>query len=203
VRNTGINPSFSCSPRPSTSRVISPGRRISRAAVLTPGRCRLCWQVAHTRPNNLGIASKLLTGDQCRSARCAPNRLARRGRRQFTWRVAVSVVKRKRGREFLAESPPGVSDEGDFIFIFFSFFFFFFFFSPGYPGDLPAQHGQLPGLRGRVRMPYVADWYAWQIGLMEKLGAEDRGVALHFHAARIKVANTMKNYGGKLKGMKG
>ena len=37
---------------------------------------------------------------------------------------------------------------------------------------------------------------------MEKLGAADRGVALK-HASRIKgLANTMKNYRGKLKGLK-
>jgi hypothetical protein len=50
-------------------------------------------------------------------------------------------------------------------------------------------------------MPYVADWYAWQIALMEKISEGDRAVALK-HAARIKgLANTMKNYRGKLQGM--
>jgi hypothetical protein len=52
------------------------------------------------------------------------------------------------------------------------------------------------------RMPYAADWFAWQIDLMEKAGAADSGIALKL-ASRIKgLANTMKNYRGKLKGMK-
>jgi hypothetical protein len=51
-------------------------------------------------------------------------------------------------------------------------------------------------------MPYVVDWYGWQIALMEKMGEGDRGIALK-HLSRIKgLSNTMKNYQGKLKGMK-
>ncbi|MFZ2053869.1 MAG: S46 family peptidase [Candidatus Aminicenantales bacterium] len=82
-------------------------------------------------------------------------------------------------------------DEGDFVFLL------------GYPGRT-YRHSAASFLayEEEVRMPYVVDWYAWQIDLMEKMGAEDRGVAL-LHASRIKgLANTMKNYRGKLKGMK-
>jgi hypothetical protein len=93
-------------------------------------------------------------------------------------------------RRYLRIQPQGV-DEGDFVFLL------------GYPGRT-YRHSAASFLayEEEVRMPYVVDWYAWQIDLMEKMGAEDRGVAL-LHASRIKgLANTMKNYRGKLKGMK-
>jgi hypothetical protein len=95
-----------------------------------------------------------------------------------------------RPKRFLTIQPRGVA-EGDFVFLL------------GYPGrtyrHYPASY---LAYDEDVRMPYIADWYAWQIDLMEKMGASDRGVAL-LHAARIKgLANTMKNYRGKLKGMK-
>ena len=93
-------------------------------------------------------------------------------------------------KRFLRVAARGVN-EGDFVFLL------------GYPGRTfrHSTAGYL-AFEEEVRMPYVADWYAWQIDLMEKMGAEDRGVAL-LHAARIKgLANTMKNFRGKLKGMK-
>ena len=93
-------------------------------------------------------------------------------------------------RRFLRVAARGVN-EGDFVFLL------------GYPGRT-FRHSTASYLafEEEVRMPYVADWYAWQIDLMEKMGAEGRGVAL-LHAARIKgLANTMKNFRGKLKGMK-
>jgi len=93
-------------------------------------------------------------------------------------------------KRFLKVAPEGVR-ENDFVFLL------------GYPGRT-YRHATSPFLayEEEVRMPYVADWYAWQIALMEKLGEGDRVVALK-HAARIKgLANTMKNYRGKLQGMK-
>jgi hypothetical protein len=95
-----------------------------------------------------------------------------------------------RPKRFLRIDPRGVA-EGDFVFLL------------GYPGRTYRHYpASFLAYDEDVRMPYVADWYAWQIDLMEKLGASDRGVAL-LHAARIKgLANTMKNYRGKLKGMK-
>ncbi len=93
-------------------------------------------------------------------------------------------------KRFLKIQPRGVA-EGDFVFLL------------GYPGrtyrHYPASY---LAYDEEVRMPYIVDWYAWQIDLMEKAGASDRGIAL-LHASRIKgLANTMKNYRGKLKGMK-
>jgi hypothetical protein len=93
-------------------------------------------------------------------------------------------------KRFLKVAPQGVR-ENDFVFLL------------GYPGRT-YRHATSPFLayEEEVRMPYVADWYAWQIALMERMGAGDRAVALK-HAARIKgLANTMKNYRGKLQGMK-
>ena len=93
-------------------------------------------------------------------------------------------------RRFLRVAARGVN-EGDFVFLL------------GYPGRT-FRHSTASYLafEEEVRMPYVVDWYAWQIDLMEKMGAEDRGVAL-LHAARIKgLGNTMKNFRGKLKGVK-
>ena len=93
-------------------------------------------------------------------------------------------------KRFLKVAPEGVK-ENDFVFLL------------GYPGRT-YRHATSPFLayEEEVRMPYVADWYGWQIDLMEKLGQADRAVALK-HAARIKgLANTMKNYRGKLQGMK-
>jgi hypothetical protein len=93
-------------------------------------------------------------------------------------------------KRYLRVAPRGV-DEGDFVFLL------------GYPGRTYRHSAaRFLAYEEEVRMPYVVDWYAWQIDLMEKMGAEDRGVAL-LHASRIKgLANTMKNYRGKLKGMK-
>jgi hypothetical protein len=93
-------------------------------------------------------------------------------------------------KRFLKVAPEGVR-ENDFVFLL------------GYPGRTYRHTtSSFLAYEEEVRMPYVADWYAWQIDLMEKMGQGDRSVALK-HAARIKgLANTMKNYRGKLQGMK-
>jgi hypothetical protein len=82
-------------------------------------------------------------------------------------------------------------NEGDFVFML------------GYPGrTYRHQTSHFWAYDEDVRMPYVVDWYRWQITLMEKMGEKDRGIALK-HLSRIKgLSNTMKNYQGKLKGMK-
>lgn len=93
-------------------------------------------------------------------------------------------------RRFLKIEPRGVK-ENDPVFLL------------GYPGRT-SRHmtSHFLSYEEEIRMPYVADWYEWQIALMEKMGKDDRAVALK-HAARIKsLANTMKNFRGKLQGMK-
>ncbi|RFT16729.1 MAG: hypothetical protein OP8BY_1342 [Candidatus Saccharicenans subterraneus] len=93
-------------------------------------------------------------------------------------------------RTYLKVNPGGVR-EGDFVFLL------------GYPGrtyrHLPASY---IAYEQNVRMPAVADWYEWQINLMEEMSKASREVALK-HDSRIKgMANTMKNYRGKLAGLR-
>lgn len=95
-----------------------------------------------------------------------------------------------RPRTYLKVNPGGVR-EGDFVFLL------------GYPGrtyrHLPASY---IAYEQNVRMPAVADWYEWQINLMEEMSKAGREVALK-HDSRIKgLANTMKNYRGKLAGLR-
>ena len=93
-------------------------------------------------------------------------------------------------RTYLKVNPAGAS-EGDLVFLL------------GYPGrtyrHLPASY---IAFEQNVRMPAVADWYDWQIKLMEEMSKAGRDVALK-HDSRIKgLANTMKNYRGKLAGLR-
>lgn len=93
-------------------------------------------------------------------------------------------------KTYLRVNPAGVK-EGDFVFLL------------GYPArtyrHLPASY---LAFEQNIRMPAVADWYEWQIKLMEEMGKTSREIALK-HDARIKsLANTMKNYRGKLAGLK-
>lgn len=93
-------------------------------------------------------------------------------------------------RKYVQVAPQGV-DEEDFVFIL------------GYPGrTYRHQTSFYLAYEEEIRMPYVVDWYQWQMNVMEKLGANDRAIALK-HDSRIKsLANTEKNYRGKLIGMK-
>ena len=93
-------------------------------------------------------------------------------------------------KKSLKVNPAGV-DEGDFVFIL------------GYPGrTFRHRTSHYLAYEEKYRMPYVADLYEWQIATMQEMGKNDRAIALK-HDARIKgLANTMKNYRGKLLGMK-
>lgn len=94
-----------------------------------------------------------------------------------------------RPRKFLELNPDGV-EEDDFVFIL------------GYPGrTYRHQPSFYLAYEEDFRMPYVAEWYLWQIKMMEQMGAGDRAVAIK-HLSRIKgLSNTMKNYRGKLQGL--
>ncbi len=94
-----------------------------------------------------------------------------------------------RPKRYLRIDPQGVN-EGDFVFIL------------GYPGRTYRHRtSHFLSFEEEVRMLWVADWYAWQISVMEKMGEKDREIALK-HLSRIKgLSNTMKNYYGKLKGL--
>jgi hypothetical protein len=92
-------------------------------------------------------------------------------------------------KKYLQVNPKGV-DEGDFVFLL------------GYPGRTYRHRtSHFLSYEEEIRMPWVADWYAWQISVMEKMGEDDRAVALK-HLSRIRgLSNTMKNYRGKLLGL--
>jgi hypothetical protein len=92
-------------------------------------------------------------------------------------------------KKYLQINPKGVN-EGDFIFLL------------GYPGRTYRHRtSHFLAYEEEIRMPWVADWYAWQISVMEKMGEQDRAIALK-HLSRIRgLSNTMKNYQGKLLGM--
>jgi len=87
-------------------------------------------------------------------------------------------------------APEGVNEE-DFVFIL------------GYPGRTYRHRtSHFLAYEEEIRMPYVVDWYQWQIDVMEKMGEKDRAIELK-HVSTIKgLSNTMKNYRGKLKGLK-
>ena len=94
-----------------------------------------------------------------------------------------------RPKKFLKIEPRGVN-EGDFVFIL------------GYPArTYRHQTSHYMAFEQKLRMPLVVDWYQWQINLMESMGQEDPGIALKF-SSRIKgLANTEKNFRGKLQGL--
>lgn len=93
-------------------------------------------------------------------------------------------------RKFLKINPNGV-EAGDFV------------FQLGYPGRTfrhrPSQYMkyQLDYL-----LPYISDLYQYAIETMQEISADNKELTLAF-ASRIKgLANTMKNYQGKIKGLK-
>jgi len=93
-------------------------------------------------------------------------------------------------KRFLKVNPKGV-EEDDFVFIL------------GYPGrTYRHQTSYYMAYEENLRMPFVADLNDWQIRTMEDLGRGDRATALKFDARIKGLANTMKNYRGKLVGMK-
>jgi hypothetical protein len=86
--------------------------------------------------------------------------------------------------------PRGV-DEGDFVFLL------------GYPGrTYRHQAAAFVELEEQVRMPFVADLYDWQIDVMEAAGKTSPGINLKLASAIKGRANVMKNYRGKLLGLK-
>ena len=94
-----------------------------------------------------------------------------------------------RPKRFLKVNPAGVNED-DFVFIL------------GYPGrTYRHQTSYYMAYEENQRMPFVADLNEWQIRTMEELGRADRGIALKFDARIKGLANTMKNYRGKLAGM--
>ncbi len=92
-------------------------------------------------------------------------------------------------KKHLKVAPQGIS-EGDLMFIL------------GYPGrTYRHQPASFLKYQEEVHMPAVVSLYEWLIQTMETAGEEEREVQLKL-ASRIKgLANRMKNYQGKLKGL--
>ncbi len=93
-------------------------------------------------------------------------------------------------RTFLKVDPAGAA-EGDFVFLL------------GYPGST-YRHRSAAYLafEAEVRMPFVADVLETQTGIMERAGRDDRAVALKFDARVKGLSNVMKNYRGKIAGIR-
>ncbi|HDP95393.1 MAG TPA: S46 family peptidase [Candidatus Aminicenantes bacterium] len=91
---------------------------------------------------------------------------------------------------YLHVNPDGVS-EGDFVFI------------PGYPGRTYRHRtSYFLEFEENRRMPWVVTQYQWMINVLEKMSMEDHDAAIQL-APRLKgLWNVMKNYRGKLKGMR-
>jgi Peptidase S46 len=95
-----------------------------------------------------------------------------------------------RPRTFLRVNPTGAS-EGDFVFIF------------GYPGrTFRHRSSHYLAFEQELRLPYVADALERQIGIMERAGQRDRTTALKFDARIKTLANVMKNFRGKIAGVR-
>ncbi len=93
-------------------------------------------------------------------------------------------------KKFLKINPKGV-EEGDFVFML------------GYPGRT-FRHRPSHYLKYQKEylLPYISNLYGNAINIMEKLSEGNKALSLAF-ASRIRgLANTMKNYQGKLKGLR-
>ena len=92
-------------------------------------------------------------------------------------------------RVFLSINPHGLR-EGDFAFIL------------GYPGRT-YRHTTSDYLEyeSRLRMPWTVEWYGYQIEKIEEMSSQDRAVAIKLSSSLKSLANTYKNYQGKLTGI--
>ncbi len=93
-------------------------------------------------------------------------------------------------KKYLKVNPNGV-EEGDFVFML------------GYPGrTFRHRPSQYLKYQQEHLLPYISELYGYAINTMEELSTGDKALKLAF-ASRIKgLANTMKNFQGKLKGLK-
>lgn len=93
-------------------------------------------------------------------------------------------------KKHLKVNPNGVN-EGDFTFIL------------GYPGRT-YRHSPSFFLdyQEKYQLPYISKTYAWMINQLEKIGEESPELKLKYASYVKGLANTTKNYKGKLKGLK-
>lgn len=92
-------------------------------------------------------------------------------------------------KKFLEVNPNGVNEE-DFVFIL------------GYPGrTFKHQPSQFLIMQEKYQLPYVQDMFSWLINLYEKRGENDPEFALNIVGEIQGLANTEKNYRGKMLGL--
>lgn len=93
-------------------------------------------------------------------------------------------------KKFLQVNPNGVNEE-DFVFIL------------GYPGrTFKHQPSQFLMMQEKYQLPYIQDMFSWLIDLYEKRGENDPEFALNIVGEIQGLANTEKNYRGKMQGLK-
>ncbi|HCY74514.1 MAG TPA: S46 family peptidase [Ignavibacteriales bacterium] len=92
-------------------------------------------------------------------------------------------------KKFLQVNPKGVNEE-DFVFIL------------GYPGrTFKHQPSQFLIMQEKYQLPYIQDLYSWLINLYEKRGENDPVFELEKVGEIQGLANTEKNYRGKIQGL--
>lgn len=92
-------------------------------------------------------------------------------------------------KKFLQINPNGVNEE-DFVFIL------------GYPGrTFKHQPSQFLMMQEKYQLPYVQDIFSWLINLYEERGKDDPEFALNIVGEIQGLANTEKNYRGKMQGL--
>ncbi len=93
-------------------------------------------------------------------------------------------------KKFLPVAPEGVS-EGDFVFIL------------GYPGRTYRHRtSYFLDFEEQFRMPYTVNLYGWIIETLEKMSMSDRETTIKLAPMLKGLWNSMKNYKGKLQGLK-
>ena len=92
-------------------------------------------------------------------------------------------------KKFLEVNPNGVNEE-DFVFIL------------GYPGrTFKHQPSQFLMMQEKYQLPYIQEMFSWLIDLYEKRGENDPEFALNIVGEIQGLANTEKNYRGKIQGL--
>ena len=92
-------------------------------------------------------------------------------------------------KKFLQVNPNGVNEE-DFVFIL------------GYPGrTFKHQPSQFLMMQEKYQLPYIQEMFSWLIDLYEKRGENDPEFALNIVGEIQGLANTEKNYRGKMQGL--
>lgn len=93
-------------------------------------------------------------------------------------------------RRHLKVNPEGAK-EGDFVFIM------------GYPGrTFRHQPADFVSIQERIELPYIANFYRWQIDQMESLWAANPALELQQSARAKSLANVQKKSDGQLKGLR-